>query len=46
MTDHQFFILGAYGVTALALLLELIWLRISAQRKLAALREARQMGDA
>lgn len=46
MTDHEFFILGSYGVTAAVLLLELVWLRISAQRKLAALREARQMGDA
>jgi heme exporter protein CcmD len=46
MTDHQFFILGAYGVTAIALLLELVWLRVSAQRKFAALKEARQMGDA
>lgn len=46
MTDHQFFILGSYGVTAIALLLELVWLRVSATRTLAALREARQMGDA
>ena len=46
MTDHEFFIYGSYGVTALALLIELVWLRISAARSLAALRETRQMGDA
>ncbi len=46
MTDHEFFIWGSYGVTALALALELLWLRLSARRKLEALREARQMGDA
>lgn len=46
MTDHQFFILGSYGMTALALALELLWIRLRSQRTLAALREARQMGDA
>lgn len=46
MTDHQFFIWGSYGVTAIALALELVWLRMSASRRLAALREARQMGEA
>jgi heme exporter protein CcmD len=46
MTDHEFFIFGSYGATALVLLLELVWLRVSATRRLQALREARQMGDA
>jgi heme exporter protein CcmD len=46
MTEHEFFIWGAYGVSAVVLALELLWLRLSAARRLAALREARQMGDA
>ncbi|MBL8517059.1 MAG: heme exporter protein CcmD [Betaproteobacteria bacterium] len=46
MTEHQFFILGAYGVSAVALAVELLWLWLGARRSLAALREARQMGDA
>lgn len=46
MTDHEFFILGSYGVTAAAMVLELVWLRVSAKRRLAALREARQMEGA
>lgn len=46
MTDHQFFILGSYGMTAIVLALELVWLRVGTRRKLAALQEARQMGDA
>ena len=46
MTDHEFFILGSYGVTAVALVLELLWLRLSAKRRLDALRETRQMEGA
>ncbi|MDX2217882.1 MAG: heme exporter protein CcmD [Burkholderiales bacterium] len=46
MTDHEVFILGSYGVTAIVLALELLWLRLSAKRRLEALREARQMEGA
>jgi heme exporter protein CcmD len=45
MTEHQFFILGSYGMAAIALAVEIIWLRTRTSRTLQSLRESREMGE-
>jgi len=43
MSDHSLFILGAYGVFAAALLIEIILLRMRAKRTLAAALEDQEV---
>ena len=45
MTEHQFFILGSYGMAAIMFAVEIIWLRSRMSKTLQSLRESREMGE-
>ncbi len=45
MTEHQLFILGAYGMAAILFAVEIIWLRMRMSATLKSLRESREMGE-